>query len=188
MEAMSGEVKVMVIEDAATRKAFSLDSASGIKFPFGLCEVDGEVHFSDHLRHSIYKINFSEQSVSLARGIEDDHGQNDGPSESAKLCYPAGLAARGARLYIAEHPSEIKGDIRMACFLQGLIRFQLHVARNCGGMGLVPERVRSSDPDYAAKVRERTLVSSLPELRTAAERLESLITDTRQYTGVYCFA
>ena len=45
------------------------------------------------------------------------------------------------------------------------------------------KRVRSSYPDYAAKVRERTLVSSLPELRTAAERLESLITDTRQYTG-----
>ena len=119
VEAMSGEVKVMVIEDAAARKAFNLDSASGIKFPFGLCEVDGEVHFSDHLRHSIYKINFSEQSVSLALGIQDDPGQNDGPSESAKLCYPAGLAARGARLYIAEHPSEIKGDIRMACFLQG---------------------------------------------------------------------
>ena len=30
---------------------------------------------------------------------------------------------------------------------------------------------------------ERTLVSSLPELRAAAERLKSLITDTRQYTG-----
>ena len=45
------------------------------------------------------------------------------------------------------------------------------------------KRVRSSDPDHAAKVRERTLVSSLPELRTAAERLKSLITDTRQYTG-----
>ena len=36
------------------------------------------------------------------------------------------------------------------------------------------KRVRSSDPDHAAKVRERTLVSSLPELRTAAERLEVL--------------
>ena len=60
VEAMIGEVKVMVIEDTATRKAFSFDSASGIKFPFGLCEVDGEVHFSDHLRYSIYKINFSE--------------------------------------------------------------------------------------------------------------------------------
>ena len=59
-ETMSGEVKVMVIKDAATRKQFSFDSSSGGTFPFGLCEVDGEVHFSDHLRHSIYKINFSE--------------------------------------------------------------------------------------------------------------------------------
>ena len=116
---MSGEVKVMVIEDAATRKAFRLDSATGIKFPFGLCDVDGEVRFSDHVRHSIYKINFF-----LALGIEDDPGQNDGPSESAKLFYPAGLAARGACLYIAEHPSEIQGAIRMACSLQRLIRFQ----------------------------------------------------------------
>ena len=62
--------------------------------------------------------------MSLALGIQDDPGQNDGPSESAKLCYPAGLAARGARLYIAEHPSEIQGAIRMARSLQGLIRFQ----------------------------------------------------------------
>ena len=183
LDAMSGEVKVMVIEDAATRKAFSLDSASGIKFPFGLCEVNDEVHFSDYLRHSIYKMNFSEQSVSLALGIEDDPGQNDGPSESEKLCYPAGLAARDACLYIAEHPSEIQGAIRMACSLQGLIRFQSTWREIAEGMGLVSKRVRSSYPDYAAKVRERTLVSSLPELRTAAERLESLITDTRQYTG-----
>ena len=86
----------MVIEDTATRKAFSFDSASDIKVPFGLCEVNGEVHFSDHLSHCIYKISFSEQSVSLALRIEDDPGQNDGPSESAKLCYAAGLTARGA--------------------------------------------------------------------------------------------
>ena len=57
-EAMSGEVKAMVIEDTTRRKQFSFDSASAVKFPFGLCEVDGEVHFSDHLRHSMYKINF----------------------------------------------------------------------------------------------------------------------------------
>ena len=45
--------------------------------------------------------------MSLALGIED----NDGPSESAKLCYPAGLAPRGAFLYISENPSEIQGTI-----------------------------------------------------------------------------
>lgn len=32
VEAISGEVKVMIIKDAATRKAFNFDSASGIKF------------------------------------------------------------------------------------------------------------------------------------------------------------
>jgi len=127
----------MVIEDAATRKQFSFNSASGVKFPFGLCKVDGKVHFSDHLRHSIYKINFSEQSVCLARGIDDDPGQNDGPKESAKLCYPAGLAARGTCLYIAEHPSDIQGAIIMACSLQGLIRFQSTWREIAEGMGLL---------------------------------------------------
>ena len=71
----------------------------------------------------------------------------------------------------------------MACSLQGLIRFQSTWREIAEGMGLVSKRVRSSYPDYAAKVRERTLVDSLPELRTAAQRLQSLITDTRQYTG-----
>ena len=121
--------------------------------------------------------------MGLTLGIEDDPGQNDGPSESAKLCYPAGLTARGACLYIAEHPSEIQGAIRMACSIEGLVGFQSKWREIAEGMELVSKRVRSSDPYYAAKVRERTLVSSLPELRTAAERLKSLITDTRQYTG-----
>ena len=63
--------------------------------------------------------------MSLALGIEDDPGQSDGPSESAKLCYPAGLTARGACLYIAEHPSEIQGAITMACSREGLVDFNL---------------------------------------------------------------
>ena len=71
----------------------------------------------------------------------------------------------------------------MACSIEGLVRFQSTWREFAKGMGLVSKRVRSSDPDHAAKVRERTLVSSLQELRTAAERLEILITDTRQYTG-----
>ena len=68
--------------------------------------------------------------MTLALGIEDDPGQNDGPSESAKLCYPAGLTARGACLYIAEHPLEIQGAIRMADSIS------VHVARNRRGNGI----------------------------------------------------
>ena len=37
-------------------------------FLFLLCEMDGEVYFSDHLKHCISKINFSEQSVALILG------------------------------------------------------------------------------------------------------------------------
>ena len=62
----------------------------------------------------------------------------------------------------------------MTCSLQGLIRFQSTWREIAEGMGLVSKQVRSSDPDYAAKVRDRTLVASLPDLKTAAERLENL--------------
>ena len=71
----------------------------------------------------------------------------------------------------------------MACSLQGLIRFQSTWREIAEGMGLVSKRVRSSDPEFAAKVRERTLAESLPELETAAQRLENIIEETRQYTG-----
>ena len=73
----------------------------------------------------------------------------------------------------------------MACSLQDrLIRFQSRWREIAEGMGLVSKRVRSSDPDCAAKARERTLVSSLPELRTAAERLESILSQILGSTQV----
>ena len=54
----------------------------------------------------------------------DDSDQAHGPSNSAKLCFPAGITARGEYLYVAEHPLESQGAIRMTCSLQGLIRCQ----------------------------------------------------------------
>ena len=62
----------------------------------------------------------------------------------------------------------------MACSLQGLIRFQSTWREIAEGIGFVSKRVRSYDPDYAPKVRERTLFSSLAELRTAGERSQIL--------------
>ena len=98
------------------KEAFKFGAAHGVAFPFGLCEMDGEVYFSNHLKHSIFKISFSEQSVALILGHINDSDQTDGPSNSAKLCFPAGVTVRGACLYVAEHPSEFQGAIRMACF------------------------------------------------------------------------
>ena len=50
-------------------------------------------------------------------------------------------------------------------------------------MGLVSERARSSDPLHASSVRNKTLVDSLPDIITAADKLKSIITDIRTYTG-----
>ena len=62
--------------------------------------------------------------MAVILGHLNDPDQTDGPSNSAKLCSPAGVAARGACLYVAEHPSEFQGAIRMASSLKGLVRFQ----------------------------------------------------------------
>ena len=85
--------------------------------------MDAEVYFSDILKHCIFKINFSEQSGALILRHINDYDQTDGHSNSAKLCFLAGVTARRACLYIAEHPSEFQGIIRMACYLKGLVRF-----------------------------------------------------------------
>ena len=100
-EELSGEVKVVIIEDSGVKEAFKFGAAHGVAFPFGLCEMDGEVYFSDHLKHCIFKINFSKQSVALILGHINDSDQTDRPSNTAKLCFPAGVTERAACLYIA---------------------------------------------------------------------------------------
>ena len=59
-EELSGVVKVVIIEDRGLKEAFMFGAAHGVAFPFGLCEIDEEVFFSDQLKHCIFKINFSE--------------------------------------------------------------------------------------------------------------------------------
>ena len=182
-EELSGEVKFVMIEDSGVKEAFKFGAAHRVAFPFGLCEMDGEIYFSDHLKHCIFKINFSEQLVALILGHINDPDQTDGPSNSAKLCFPAGVTAGGACLYVAEHPSEFQGAIRMACSLKGLVRFQVTWHDIAESMGLVSERTRSSDPVHASSVRNKTPVDSLPDIIMAADKLKCLITDIRTYTG-----
>ena len=65
----------------------------------------------------------------------------------------------------------------MACSLKGLVRFQSTWHNIAESMGLVSERTRSSDPVHASSVRNKTLVNSLPDIITAADKLKCLITD-----------
>jgi len=55
--------------------------------------------------------DFLEQWVALTLGHINDPDQTDVPSNSAKLCFPTGVTAQGACLYVAEHPSESQGAI-----------------------------------------------------------------------------
>ena len=95
---LSGEVKIVIIEDSGVKESFKFGAAHGVAFPFGLCEMNGEVYFSDYLKHFIFKINISEQSVALILVNISDSDQTDGPSNSAKLCFHAGVTAQGACL------------------------------------------------------------------------------------------
>ena len=57
-EKPSGEVKVVIIENSGVKEAFKFGAAHGVALPFGFCEINGEVYFSDHLKHCICKIIF----------------------------------------------------------------------------------------------------------------------------------
>ena len=100
----------------------------------------------------------------------------------AKLCFPASVTVRGACLYVAEHPSELQGAIRMSCSLKCLVRFQ-STWDLAESMELVSESTSSSDPVHAYSVI-KTLVGSLPDIITAADMFKCVITDIRAYTGV----
>ena len=40
---LSGEVKVVIIEDSDVKESFKFGAAHGVAFPFGLCEMNGEI-------------------------------------------------------------------------------------------------------------------------------------------------
>ena len=70
------------------------------------------------------------------------------------------------------------------CYPNGLF-FKMHcpvlvyMAQYCW----VKEKTRSSDPVHASSVRNKTLVDSLPDIITAADKVKCLITCIWTYTG-----
>ena len=70
-------------------------------------------------------------------------GQNNGLKQKARLYYPVRSAAKRHSLYVAEHPVESQGAIRM---LEEFTRF-LSVRHNVAeGMRMVSKRAKLNDP------------------------------------------
>ena len=64
----------MLVEDSEMKQSVTCGAEDSIVFPFGLCEMDGEVYFFDYSKHCIYEITFSGKRVTLALGKEDETG------------------------------------------------------------------------------------------------------------------
>ena len=131
-------------------------------------------------KRCIYKITFSEQRVTLALGKVDETGQSDNPSESARLCFPTGISAIGASLYQLRNTLQ---QFKKLSQRLGLTRFQSAWHHSSDAMGMVSDRVRASNPEYASLTRNKSLAEALPDITTAAAKLESIIADIRKFTG-----
>ena len=62
VEDMTGEVKILVVEDCEIKQSVACGAEESTVFPFGLREMDGEVYFADYSKHYIYKVTFSRRS------------------------------------------------------------------------------------------------------------------------------
>ena len=80
----------------------------------------------DNERHCFFNLDVEAGSMAPVIGVYDYAGEEDGPIEIASLSYPSSIAVRGSVIYIAEHPREYQGAVRVMYSLEveGLVSFQ----------------------------------------------------------------
>ena len=123
VDQQSPAVHFITIEEA--RKLFSFENNHfSFKFPFDICELNGSVFVTDNERHCVFNLDVEAGSMAPVIGMYNDAGEEDGPIEIAKLSHPSGIAVRGSVIYVAEHPREYQGAVRVVYSLQGLVSFQ----------------------------------------------------------------
>ena len=91
------------------------------------------------------------------------------------------IAAKRHSLYAAEQPLEYQGANCMACSLKGSTLFQSVWHNVAGKIRMVSKRAKLNDPQAAAQIKNRSLADTLPDLKTASQRPENLISDIRHY-------
>ena len=122
--------------------------------------------------------------ITTATGLHERSGEDDGPLNTAKLRSPTGLATRGSRIYICEHPDQIQGAIRVCFSLEGLIKYQSVWNEISTTMGLVSKRLSVAEPEHAEHVKGAKVSEALPELKQSAAKLEQLIESNKDRLNV----
>ena len=123
------------------------------KFPFDICESNGSVFVTDNERHCVFNLDVEAGSMAPVIGVYDDAGEEDGPIEIAKLSHPCGTVVRGSVIYIAEHPRECQGAVRVMYSLKGLVSFQTIWRGIAYAMGLISKRITANDTELAKQLK-----------------------------------
>ena len=70
-------------------------------------------------------IEIDKDGLELKVGEYDNPGFDNRPTQSELLQSPVGIACKRSSVYIAEHPTDRQGFIRLFQYLAGLKEFQL---------------------------------------------------------------
>ena len=102
-----------------------------IKFRFGIVAADDTLKdnrqcllVSDFKSHSVMKIDEDGLELNVIVGHYGNPGFDHGPTQSRLLHSSVGIACRGSSVYIAEHPTNRQGSIRLFQYLSGLKELQ----------------------------------------------------------------
>ena len=183
VDQQSPAVHFVTIEEEEARKLFFFENNHfSFKLPFDICELNGSVFVTDNERHCVFNLDVEAGSMAPVIGMYNDAGEEDGPIEIAKLSHPNGIAVRGSVIYVAEHPREYQGAVRVMYSLQGLVSFQTIWRGIAYSMGLISKRSTANDTELAKAVKTRKLRESHDKLQAPAEQLKCLIESTIEHT------
>ena len=130
---------------------------------------------SDYKSHSIIEIDEDDLTSNVIAGQYNTSGFEDGPLEIARLNCPVGLACRGTSVYVAEHPDDHQGSVRIVQYLEGLKRFQVIWNLVSKAFGMVSRKETWIDPNQAEEKKKISITDAKENLQTAANNLSELI-------------
>ena len=102
-------MKFLTVDDEIKVEYSFHNTDFSIGFPFGICEATNGIYVADYAKHFVYQLDIANKTFRPY----DTEGQEDSPSDKATLSHPAGIASRGDVTYMAEHPPNYQGAIRM---------------------------------------------------------------------------
>ena len=95
--------------------------------------------------------------------------------EIGLLNCPVGLSSRGTSIYVAEHPDDHQGSVRIVQYLEGLKRCQVIWNLVSKAFGMVSRKETWIDPNQAKKRKKICITDAKENLQTAANNLSELI-------------